>query len=99
MVITGKAGATKGKEVATKKEALKAIEAAGVKLDPEMVDLGNYTLDAPTGRIFLANGESSYLAGVYDREEIKFGGPKMTEIYDNIVMACLMGTVEGEGSE
>ena len=85
--------------MATKKEALKAIEAAKVKLDLEMVELGNFTLDAPTGKIFLANGESSYLAGVYDREEIKFGGPKMSEIYEDIVMACLMGTVEGEGSE
>jgi hypothetical protein len=87
------------KKMATKKEALMAIEAAGVELDRGMAELGNYTLDAPAGRIFLANGEPSYLAGVYDREEIKFGGPKISEIYDDIVMACLMGTEVGEGSE
>ena len=85
--------------MATKKQALKAIEAAGVTLDPEMVVCDNYTIDAPAGFIFLANGEPSYLAGVYDREGIQFGGPRMTDIYDDLVMACQMGITEGEGSE
>lgn len=85
--------------MATKKEALKAIEAVGVFLDEEMVDLGNYTLDAPAGYYFRANGEPSYLAGIYEREEIQFGGPRIGEIYDDIVMACQMGIEEEEGSE
>jgi hypothetical protein len=85
--------------MATKRQALYAIEAAGVRLDEEMADLGNYTLDAPSGYVFAANNEPSYLAGVYEREEIQFGGPKMSEIYDDIVMACKMGIYESEGSE
>lgn len=85
--------------MATKAQALKAIKAAGVTLDPEMVVCDNYTLDAPAGFIFLANGEPSYLAGFYDREEIQFGGPRMRDIYDDIVMACQIGITEGEGSE
>lgn len=85
--------------MATRQQALYEIEAAAVRLDEEMAELGNYTLDAPTGYIFLANGEPSYCAGQYDREEIKFGGPTMSQIYDDIVMACRMGIVEGEGSE
>jgi hypothetical protein len=85
--------------MATKKQALYAIEAAGVRLDEEMADLGNYTLDAPTGYVFAANNEPSYCAGHYDRAEIQFGGPTMREIYADIVMACGMGIYEGEGSE
>ena len=85
--------------MATKLQALKAIEKAGVVLDAQMAGIGNYTLDAPAGKIFLANAERSYLAGVYDREEIQFGGFTMAQIYEDIVMACQMGTVDGEGSE
>ena len=85
--------------MATKKQALNAIKAAGVILDEEMANLENYTLDAPTGYVFAANGEPSYLVGQYDREEIQFGGPTMGEIYDDILMVCRMGIYEGEGSE
>lgn len=87
-------------EMATKQQALKAIAAAGVELDQEMVECDNYTLDAPSGKIFLANGEPSYLAGNYDRDDARFGfGPKMSEIYDDIIMACNMGLADGVGSE
>jgi hypothetical protein len=82
--------------MATKQQALKAIAKAGVILDPEMAQLGNFTLDAPAGKVFLANNEPSYLAGVYDREEIQFGGPTMSQIYDDVVMACTMGIQEAE---
>jgi hypothetical protein len=86
--------------MATKKQALYAIEAAAVRLDEEMADLGNYTLDAPTGYVFVANNEPSYFAGQYDRFDAQYGfGPKMSEIYDDLIMACRMGIVEGEGSE
>jgi len=86
--------------MATKQQALKAIAATGVTLDPEMVDCDNYTLDAPAGKIFVANGEPSYFAGMYDRFDAQYGfGPKMAEIYDDIVMACNMGIVDGVGSE
>ena len=84
--------------MATKSQALKAIKKAGVVLDAEMAELGNYTLDAPEGKVFWANSEPSYLAGVYDKAEIRFGGLSMSEIYDDIVMACQMGTYQGEGS-
>jgi hypothetical protein len=82
--------------MATKAQALKAIQKAGVTLDKEMVSCDNYTLDAPCGYVFLANNESSYLAGNYDRAEIQFGGPTMGQIYDDIVMACNMGLVRSE---
>jgi hypothetical protein len=85
--------------MATRKQALRSIEAIGVTLDADMADLGNYTLDAPAGFVFEANGEPSYLAGVYDREDLQFGGPRMTDIYDDIVMACQMGIYAAEGSE
>jgi hypothetical protein len=40
------------------------------------------------------------LAGVYDREDARIGfGPKMSEIYDDIIMACKMGIIDGVGSE
>jgi hypothetical protein len=84
--------------MATKTQALRAIAKAGVELDMEMAELGNYTLDAPSGKVFYANAEPSYLAGVYDKVEIQFGGPTMSDIYDDIVMACQMGTYEGQGS-
>jgi hypothetical protein len=64
--------------MATKQQALKAIQAVGVKLDEQIADCGTYILDAPEGKIFEANGEPSYLAGVYDREDARIGfGPKM----------------------
>lgn len=86
--------------MATKQQALRAIEAAGVTLDPDMVMCDNYTLDAPIGKVFLANNEPSYLAGNYDREDARLGfGPTMSEIYDSIVMTCRMGIVDGVGSE
>ena len=86
--------------MATKQQALKAIEAAGVELDKEMIECNNYTLDAPVGKIFRANGEPSYLAGNYDREDARAGfGPTMSEIYDDIIMACNMGLDDGVGSE
>lgn len=86
--------------MATKQQALKAIQATGVELDPEMVECNNYTLDAPAGKVFLANGEPSYLAGNYDREDARMGfGPTMAEIYDDIIMACTLGLADGVGSE
>lgn len=86
--------------MATKQQALKAIKAAGVELDQEMVNCNNYTLDAPVGKIFLANGEPSYLAGNYDRQDAQFGfGPTMGQIYDDIIMACTFGLADGVGSE
>ena len=86
--------------MATRQQALKAIQAVGVKLDEQMADCGTYILDAPEGKIFNANAEASYLAGVYDREDARMGfGPKMSEIYDDIIMACQMGIVDGVGSE
>jgi hypothetical protein len=86
--------------MATRQQAFKAIEAAGVKLDEQIADCGTYILDAPAGKIFEANGEPSYLAGVYDREDARIGfGPKMSEIYDDIIMACKMGIIDGVGSE
>jgi len=86
--------------VATRQQALKAIQAVGVKLDEQIADCGTYILDAPEGKIFEANGEPSYLEGVYDREDARIGfGPKMSEIYDDIIMACQMGIVDGVGSE
>jgi hypothetical protein len=86
--------------MATKQQALKAIAAAGVELDQDMVACDNFTLDAPAGKIFLANGGCSYLAGNYNREDARIGfGPTMSEIYDDIIMACNMGIVDGVGSE
>jgi hypothetical protein len=86
--------------MATRQQALKEIQAAGVTLDEQIAECGTYILDAPEGKIFEANGEPSYLAGVYDREDARMGfGPKMTEIYDDIIMACRMGIVDGVGSE
>ena len=86
--------------MATRQQALKAIQAVGVKLDEQIADCGTYILDAPEGKIFNANAEASYLAGVYDREDARIGfGPKMSEIYDDIIMACHMGIVDGVGSE
>jgi hypothetical protein len=90
----------KGDKVATRQQALKAIKAVNVKLDEQIADCGTYILDAPEGKIFNANAEASYLAGVYDREDARIGfGPKMSEIYDDIIMACQMGIVDGVGSE
>jgi hypothetical protein len=90
----------KGDKLATRQQALKAIQAVGVKLDEQIADCGTYILDAPEGKIFNANAEASYLAGVYDREDARIGfGPKMSEIYDDIIMACHMGIVDGVGSE
>lgn len=86
--------------MATKQQALKAIAKSGVQLDEDMVDCDNYTLDAPAGKIFVANGEPSYLAGCYDRFDAQYGfGPKMSEIYDDIVMACNMGLADSDDSE
>jgi hypothetical protein len=86
--------------MATKQQALKAIEIAGVILDQDMADSDNFTLDAPAGYVFAANNEPSYCAGHYDRFDAQYGfGPKMSEIYDDLIMACRMGIVEGEGSE
>jgi hypothetical protein len=86
--------------MATKQQALKAIAAAGVELDQDMVACDNFTLDAPAGQIFRANGEPSYLAGNYDRDDARFGfGPTMGQIYDDIIMACNMGLADGVGSE
>jgi hypothetical protein len=86
--------------MATRRQALRAIQLAGVTLDQQIADCGTYILDAPEGKIFEANGEPSYLAGVYDYEDARIGfGPKMSEIYDDIVMACRMGIIEGVGSE
>lgn len=85
--------------MATKQQALKAIEIAGVTLDQDMADSDNFTLDAPAGYVFAANNEPSYCAGHYDREEVQFGGPRRSDIYADIVMACRMGIYAGEGSE
>lgn len=86
----------KGNRMATKKQALKAIEKAGVFLDQYMANIGNFTLDAPVGKVFMANGEPSYLAGNYSREDLVIGGPTMAEIYDDIVMACEMGLADDD---
>lgn len=86
--------------MATRQQALKAIQAAGVTLDEQIADCGTYILDAPNGKIFEANAEPSYLAGVYDREDARIGfGPKMGEIYDDIIMVCRMGIIDGVGLE
>lgn len=86
--------------MATKKQALKAIELARVTLDQDSADNDYYILDAPAGYVFAANNEPSYHAGVYDRFDAQYGfGPKMSEIYDDIVMACRMGIFVGEGSQ
>jgi hypothetical protein len=86
--------------MATRRQALKAIQLSGVTLDEQIANCGTYILDAPEGKIFEANGEPSYLAGVYDSEDARIGfGPKMGEIYDDIIMACRMGIVDGVGSE
>ena len=86
--------------MATKQQALKAIQLAGVTLDDNSAESGWYIIDAPKGKIFNANAEPSYLAGVYDREDARIGfGPKMSEIYQDIVDACHMGIVDGVGSE
>jgi hypothetical protein len=86
--------------MATKAQALKAIELAGVTLDQDSVDSGSYILDAPAGYVFAANNDPSYHAGTYDRFDAQYGfGPKMGEIYDDIVMACQMGIYEGDDSE
>jgi hypothetical protein len=82
--------------MATRQQALKAIQLAGVKLDEQTADCGTYIIDAPEGKVFLANNEPSYLAGVYDREDARIGfGPKMAEIYDDIITACQMGLEDG----
>ena len=86
--------------MATRKQALRAIELAGVKLDEQIADCGTFILDAPHGKVFVANNEPSYLAGVYDREDARIGfGPTMGEIYEDVVMACKMGIADGVGSE
>jgi len=86
--------------MATKQQALRAVSELGVTLDADMAELGNFTLDAPVGKIFLANGEPSYLAGVWDRDDARYGfGPTMAEIYDDIIMACTLGLADGVGSE
>jgi len=86
--------------MATKQQALKAIEIAGVTLDQDSAESGWYTIDAPAGYVFAANNEPSYHAGVYDRFDAQYGfGPKMGEIYNDIVMTCQMGIFRAEGSE
>ena len=86
--------------MATKQQALKAIAVAGVTLDQDAANGDHYILDAPVGYVFLANGDASYHAGVYDRFDAQYGfGPKMGEIYDDIVMACKMGIEVDEGGD
>jgi hypothetical protein len=86
--------------MASRQQALKAIAAAGVTLDQDSADGDYYIIDAPVGYVFAANNEASYHAGVYDRFDAQYGfGPKMGEIYDDIVMACQMGIYKDAGKE
>lgn len=85
--------------MATKAQAYKVMAKCGVQLDQDMAELGNFTLDAPDGFVFLANCEPSYLVDVYERENILYGGPTMPQIWQAIIDACEMGIEEGRGSE
>jgi hypothetical protein len=77
-----------------KRKALALIEQTGATLDPDMLRHDNYTLDAPEGKRFAANGEESYFVGNYDRSEIQFGGMTMLDIWGNIHWVLALGYEE-----
>lgn len=63
----------------TKAKALKALHAVGADVDWENTSWGDYTLDAPTGKIFNANNCHSYYVG-----ERGYGDTTMAEIWQLI---------------
>ena len=77
--------------MATKAQALAALNIIGAKLDPDMLRFDNYTIDLPAHKTFTYNCEHS--AFIADSTEPHWGNRVlMSEIWDTIKWICEQGT-------
>jgi hypothetical protein len=77
-----------------KRKAIALLKTTGATLDENMVRHENYTLDAPEGMVFNANGEPSYFVANYNRENVRFGGPSMADVWSDIIEVLEEGLSE-----
>lgn len=75
--------------MATKQQALNALNKIDASLDDGMVRFDSYTIDAPAGYIFKANQCESYFIGDYDPAFTD--GFSKPQIWAEIVAVCAMG--------
>jgi len=78
--------------MATKAQAMKMLAKLNCTLDEYCAKDNGYVIDAPTGKVFIENGEHAFNAGHYDAEDACAKiGDTMPDIWDRIIYCLQVG--------